>query len=333
MVVNQGRKNVVMNFSKGTSISILIIIFFPVFFLISCTHLELTKPNIPFAGNTYPTVLNELANTNSLLADELGKLPELQDGVSPSEETALKKMFEIYNDNQQAFNKAFEEMYKVGKPEIRKYCSPLQALFWLAQDDMLNMGIYNLVIIVKSKMSGNFVHIPFSIDALIDITWRGQRYLMVEANKSSKWDDFYTVADRLSAPELIDKYINKNIVFNVYPGSGEQSPIGTFNRKRGSCTSLSVFGKYMLDRAGYQTRIRSVNFPNNLKPILGHSGLVIITKDNRYILAVNFRPATRGRIDFNTMSGPHMDISQVDDQLASNKKITRSYWGIPDYLR
>ena len=138
MVVNQGRKNAAMKFSKGTSISILIIIFFPVFFLISCTHLKLTKPNIPFAGSPYPTVLNELANTNSLLANELGKLPELQDGVSPSEETALIKMIEIYYDNQQAFHKAFEEMYKVGKPEIRKYCSPLQALFWAISEFLNN---------------------------------------------------------------------------------------------------------------------------------------------------------------------------------------------------
>ena len=34
------------------------------------------------------------------------------------------------------------------------------------------------------------------------------------------------------------------------------------------------------------------------------------------------------------MSGPYMDISHVDDQLASDfKTITRSYWGIPDYLK
>ena len=25
-------------------------------------------------------------------------------------------------------------MYKVGKPEVRKYCSPLQAIFWLSED-------------------------------------------------------------------------------------------------------------------------------------------------------------------------------------------------------
>lgn len=321
-----------MKVSKGISILILIILFFAVFFLISCAHFGPTKPNIPFASNPYPTVLNELAKTNPLLADELGKLPELQDGVSPSETSALKRITESYNDNQKAFDKTFEEMYKVGKPDIRKYCSPLQALFWLAQDDMLNISGNNLVI--KSKMFGIFVYIPFSIDSLIDITWKGKLLLMSDATKSSKWDDFYTVADRLNAPELVDKYININIVFNLYPGSGKQSPKETFNRKRGSCTSLAVFGKYMLGRAGYQTRIRSVNFPKNLKPILGHSGLVIITKDNRYILAVDFRPANRGRMDFNTMSGPYMDISHVDDQLAYDfKKITRSYWGIPDYLK
>jgi hypothetical protein len=277
-------------------------------------------------------VINELAQINPLLADELGKLPELQDGVSPSEETAMKRIIEIYNVNQQAFEKAFEEMYNVGKPDVRKYCSPLQTFFWLAQDDMLDTGFNNLII--KSKMFGSFVRAPFSVDTLIDLTWKGRGHLKSEARTDPKWDNFYTVADRLNAPELVDKYINKNIVYQLYRGSGKQGPRETFYKKRGSCSSLAVFGKYMLDRAGYQTRIRSVNFPTKLKTILGHAGLVIITKDNRYILAVDFRPAKRGRMTFNTMSGPYMSISQIDDQLASGfNQITKSYWGMPDYLR
>jgi len=91
----------------------------------------------------------------------------------------------------------------------------------LMREDLLNISGNNLVI--KSKMFGIFVYIPFSIDSLIDITWKGKLLLMSDATKSSKWDDFYTVADRLNSPELVDKYININIVFNLYPGSGKQS--------------------------------------------------------------------------------------------------------------
>ena len=67
------------------------------------------------------------------------------------------------------------QLDKVGKPDIRKYCSPLQALFWLAQDDMLNISGDNLVI--KSKMFGILVYIPFSVDSLIDITWKGKLFI------------------------------------------------------------------------------------------------------------------------------------------------------------
>lgn len=99
-----------------------------------------TKPNDPYTGNTYPAVLNELAQTNPLLVNELGKLPELQDGVSESEMSALSDIVELYKSDPANFVNVFNEMYKVGLPEYRKYCSPLQALYWLAEDNEINIS-------------------------------------------------------------------------------------------------------------------------------------------------------------------------------------------------
>jgi len=93
-----------------------------------------TIPNIPFAG-PYPQCFNELSAKNPLLANELAKLPESQDGISNDENKALGKLVTLYNKNQGAFDKAFQEMYQIGKPEVRKYCSPLQAFYWLIEDD------------------------------------------------------------------------------------------------------------------------------------------------------------------------------------------------------
>ncbi|MBW1996072.1 MAG: hypothetical protein JRI77_16735, partial [Deltaproteobacteria bacterium] len=107
-------------------------------FFSGCASSGPSKPNIPFSGNSCPSILNNLHENNPLLAEELGKLPELQDGISVNENYALAKLIKLYDENPNAFNKAFEEMYLIGIPEVRKYCSPLQALFWLAEDGKLD---------------------------------------------------------------------------------------------------------------------------------------------------------------------------------------------------
>jgi len=96
-----------------------------------------TSPNIPFAGRPCPATLEELDQRNPLLVKELGKLPEIQDGILESEKIALERISDLYDSNPKRFNQVFNEMYKIGIPEVRKYCSPLQALFWLAEDGVL----------------------------------------------------------------------------------------------------------------------------------------------------------------------------------------------------
>ena len=59
--------------------------------LIGCTS---TKPNTPYPG-PYPSGFNELAQKNSLLAHELSKLPEFQDGISDTEASAVEKIVKL----------------------------------------------------------------------------------------------------------------------------------------------------------------------------------------------------------------------------------------------
>ena len=99
-----------------------------------------TKPNTPYPG-LYPSRFNELSINNPLLAQELSKIPEIQDGISDEDTMALEQICMFYKKNQRAFNSAFEQMYEVGNPVIRKFCTPLQALYWLALDDRSRMGI------------------------------------------------------------------------------------------------------------------------------------------------------------------------------------------------
>lgn len=101
-----------------------------------CTGPMSTRPNDPYQGSL-PGSFYNLKKKNLLLATELAKLPEFQDGISESEKMALEKMGQLYMNDPDAFDAAFNSMYRVGKPLVRKYCSPLQALFWLAVDGNL----------------------------------------------------------------------------------------------------------------------------------------------------------------------------------------------------
>jgi len=102
--------------------------------LTACAAPGPATPNIPFAGNPTPPILDDLALKNPLLAEELGKLPELQDGISEAEARALTTLCEVYHSDSDLFDTVFAEMYREGHPGIRKYCAPLQALFWLVED-------------------------------------------------------------------------------------------------------------------------------------------------------------------------------------------------------
>ena len=142
---------------------------FTVLIISSCTSFGPTEPNVSIIDSKYDnqfntnlveaqTVLNDIASQNELLARELGKLPEVLDGVSQEDLEALRVIRTIHQKNMKAFNDAFDEMYQVGKPEVRKYCSPLQALYWMVEDG-------------KSKMAESLILDDFSIRRLLAASW------------------------------------------------------------------------------------------------------------------------------------------------------------------
>ncbi len=134
-----------------------ITIFVLTLYLSGCASLGPTKPNNPYAGNAHPAVLNKLAQTNPLLVNELGKLPELQDDLSEKEMSALNNIVELYRNYPENFENVFNLMYQVGIPEIRKYCSPLQALFWIAEEG-------NVIAL-------NDIVIAYSLEKLLNRAW------------------------------------------------------------------------------------------------------------------------------------------------------------------
>ena len=104
-------------------------------FLTGCASYGPTKPNPVYEG-PYPPKFSQLAEKNPLVLREFGKLPELQYGITVSEAEVLDQLCDLYNEDAERFDAAFEQMYVIGKPEVRKFCTALQALFWFAKKDI-----------------------------------------------------------------------------------------------------------------------------------------------------------------------------------------------------
>jgi hypothetical protein len=230
-----------------------------------------TKPNTPYPG-PYPSGFNVLAHKNPLLAEELGKLPELQDGISEEEAASLGKIVELYNDDPVAFEAAFNKMYKIGIPEVRKYCTPLQALFWLYEKE--------------DHKPGEEINLSrYSLRVLLDQAW--------DFSDKSQWGNFKVVTSRLNAPELINFYAQRNFGYVPY-GQKKITPQYIFKSKTGCCQDYTAFSVYCLKKGGYDARAITIKSPT------GHSRNHVVCeykgKDGKkYILDNSCNFCTGGR--------------------------------------
>ena len=199
---------------------IFIIIFVFTLYFSGCAFFGPTKPNLPYAGKQYPSILNELARKNPLLVQELGKLPELQNGISETEAYALRDIVELYNVDQANFEKAFNEMYKIGLPEVRKYCSPLQALYWLAE---------------SGELAGNKDLIEaYSLEKLLDGAWKFDAFSeysefqltqILNGIKNEKVRNNYLAISKRIPTETLIKYVNEDYRENKFAFTKEARKI------------------------------------------------------------------------------------------------------------
>ena len=121
-----------------------------------CASFGPTKPNTPYSG-PYPESFKHIFSKNPLLAKELGKLPSFQDGFSEAELQALQSIITIYVANENEFNVFFNKIYIIGIPEYRKYCTALEAFFWLIVDGKTDIAIKILT--------------DYSLSDLLDASW------------------------------------------------------------------------------------------------------------------------------------------------------------------
>ncbi|MCJ7773634.1 MAG: hypothetical protein MUP22_10945, partial [Desulfobacterales bacterium] len=151
-----------------------------------------TKPNPEFGG-PYPSKFSCIQKNNPLLAKEIKKLPELQDGLSDNDLVALERISELYEQNNELFDKVFLEMYEIGLPGVRRYCTPLQALFWLVQDNKMDQAISILL--------------NYSLSDMLDVAWNFDQPIFTDQNLK-------LIVSNIKDQKLREEY-EYNIMYNV----------------------------------------------------------------------------------------------------------------------
>ena len=225
------------------------------------------------------------------MALELAKLPELKRTISIKEVESLKNILTLYEIDPLAFNIAFDKMCKEGIPEIRKFCTPLQALFWLSgkaqfskqNNPLLNYdlesflnkawGVQGVVLLEEDvkKILTKFVYVEDKKE-IQSVLSKLSTDSSIFRNKSfrddvrDKWSNFEEVTERLNSPSLIFKYVKPNLYYpnalrqpRGSPTTPPTSPEQTFKSKTGNCGSQALFVNYCLKKAGYDSVVIRYN--------------------------------------------------------------------------
>ncbi len=176
------------------------------------------------------TIVELLKNSWPELFQELQLLPELEE-IDTEDNKAIEDI--AYLALNPEYRSAFESMLAAGIEGQRKYCTPLQALLWIAYDREFNE--YDPLV-------------NYSLEKLIDEAWKDTT--ISQNFTSDRWSDFDEVADRLNSPRLISVYMDDNFSY-IADLEIFQEAERSFEIKGGACSDRGMFGLELLMRSGY----------------------------------------------------------------------------------
>jgi hypothetical protein len=176
------------------------------------------------------------------LYQELFKLPELKE-IDERDNEAIEDIIRLGLDPE--YKDVFESLLNEGIEVKRKYCSPLQALLWIAYDEDFD-GHYP------------WYHplYDYSLSKLLTYAWK--QTTTSNNYQSKEWANFYEVVDRLNSPTLVATYLVQNIVYDWEEFTRLEahfarfaSPRQTFESEKGVCNEQARFALYCLLKNGY----------------------------------------------------------------------------------
>jgi hypothetical protein len=185
-------------------------------------------------------------------------------------------------------------MYQIGLPEVREYCSPLQAIFWLAEDDELaqdNSPIFDYSLKKLLDQAWKFDDsVRLSEDQITDIlngiksSTKKEDYLarrkrlttgmlqkvLIEAYKKNKYTfskEAREIIKSIKDPRwedfgVVTSRLNSPELVDYYERRRFRfglrryvvPPQYVFKNNVGACESITGFTVYCLQKAGYRAR-------------------------------------------------------------------------------
>jgi hypothetical protein len=208
------------------------------------TELEknyLHNPNGEYRQELYNFYIAEMRNMNSDLVDELQKLPDLK-RIEMQDVEAVEDILAVAAENSLS-GPIFDEMLDEGIRDKRSYCTPLEALVWIAYDE---------------ELEGNRVLEKYNTERLVYEAWRNTS--TSNNYQSERWQ-FKEAVERVGiSPGCYAVFARINIKYEFYlTGSGGKYTIQqVYNRKKGNCVDRARTALYFLTNGGgYSTDFRN----------------------------------------------------------------------------
>ncbi|HEC93423.1 MAG TPA: hypothetical protein ENI51_10610 [Candidatus Atribacteria bacterium] len=243
----------------------------------------------PLAQKSLPEAVQHLFKRlyalNPTLALEVGRLPEFQGNVDERRIHALNRFVNLIENATQPQKANLAKLLKVGKPASRRYCTPLQAIFWILERGKPRSGptVQEIEYFQLAKI-GNRAGInplKYRLEELLAQAW--------DFSEQDRWNDYEMVTDRLNAPELVNYYQRVRFIYkskkggidNPYAYVGKSQKL--FETNKGNCMDVSAFTAYCLKKAGYKV------WEDNVHPTGYHRVCFFKMNGNKYVID-NGRP-------------------------------------------
>lgn len=218
-------------------------------------------------------LLLQLYKIDPSLAIEVGRLPEFQAQVGDLQELSLSRFIEILTKASPEERANLRGFLEVGKPDFRRYCSPLQAIFWLLE---------------TNEYDTKETPLKYSLETLLFKSWK--------FSEKDRWKNYEVVTDRLNAPYLINYYeLRQFLYFNRGGGTSENpDPYKLFYSNYGDCIDVTDFTVYCLRKGGYKAWATTVPSPTGRR----HHYVTSFEMDNNLFIMDNGRPNQKGIVRF-----------------------------------
>jgi hypothetical protein len=227
-------------------------------------------------------LLDQIEELYPAFGNELRELPEIKNSPQVSALADIKTLVQNLTPQQR---EAIEEMFNVGRPKSRKFVAPIQALYWLVEDQGLEK-----------------THVTLSQGwkAIVESAW-GSAGGTGWQRKTIQ--DFKAVTARLNDPWLLELYIKKRFTYS-FPDEGYSAPpFDTFEKETGDCSDVATFGLWCLSKAGYNCDL--YGGPTTY----GGHVILVYKKDDKLWVSVDFRKYG------NNPSGPFSKFSEMCPKL------------------